>query len=163
MRKSFRLLSNTRTELWDGNFRVQAAAACPGRVYRLMLPRGSTEVRLEAPAWRPAEAGIDREGELGVYVSAIVAESDGRALPLVGDRMPFDPVPMPVGKLRQRLGDPRIAVWDLWWAYLPLLPLPNWALWLIGVAWGGMAVSCLAAGGALLRQRFPHERRPPAA
>ncbi|NTU85135.1 MAG: hypothetical protein HGA45_38205 [Chloroflexales bacterium] len=110
-------------------------------------------MRLAAPAWRPAEAGIDRNGALGVYLGAVSAEAGGRALPLVGDRLPADPAPLATGDLRRHLGDPRVALWDIWWAYLPLMPLPTWAAWAVAAAWGGLAAACVVAGGALLARR----------
>jgi hypothetical protein len=123
---------------------VAEGPACPGLVLRLLLPPGPAEVRLAAPPWRPAEAGIDRKGTLGVYLSAVEATEDGRALPLVGDRLPADPVPLATGDLRRHLGDRRVALWDIWWAYLPLMPLPTWAMWAVAAVWGGVALGCLA-------------------
>ena len=131
---------------------VANGPACPGRVYRLLLPPGPAEVRLTAPVWRPAAAGLDRAGELGVYLSAVTAEADGQALRLVGDRLPADPAPLATAALRRHLGDPRVALWDFWWAYLPLMPLPAWAAWLIGATWSGVAVGSVVAGGVLLRR-----------
>lgn len=136
---------------------LAAGPACPGRVYRLLLPPGASALSLAAPTWRPADAGIAREGELGVFLSAALLTADGQAQPLVGDRLPADPVPLGLGALRQHLGDPRVAAWDLWWAYLPLTALAPAAVWGIAAPWAALALACVAAGALLLaRGGGPH-------
>lgn len=132
---------------------------CPGRIYRLPLPPVTTEVRLVSPTWRPASVGIPRAEELGVYVSWIEARAGKERLPLIADRLPLDPVSLHPGALRWRLSDWRIPVWDFWWAYLPLSTLPPASVRGITAAWGGLALTSVAAGLWLLA-RAPVKSSP---
>ncbi|MCX7790682.1 MAG: hypothetical protein N2378_08585 [Chloroflexaceae bacterium] len=132
-----------------GEVRI-ADTPCPGRVYRVPLPPVTTEVRLVSPTWRPVSVGIPRDEDLGVYVNWIEASSGTHRLPLVGDRLPLDPVSLHPGVLRWRLSDWRIPVWDFWWAYLPLSTLPPASVQAIMAAWGGLALASIVTGLWLL-------------
>jgi len=136
-----------------------ADTPCPGRIYRIPLPPATTEVRLVSPTWRPTSAGIPRDEDLGVYVSGIEARAGKQHLPLVGDRLPLDPVPLHPGVLRWHLSDWRIPVWDFWWAYLPLSTLPPSSIRGIMAAWGSVALGSIAAGLWLLARAQAGARR----
>lgn len=124
---------------------------CPGRIFRLFLPPVSTEVILEAPTWRPSEAGMARDEDLGIFLSSLSARAGGRPLRLAGDPLPLDPLPLRPNAMRDRLNDPRIPVWDFWWIYLHATDLPKPIIWRMTAAWLGLALIGVGAGGWLLR------------
>lgn len=119
--------------------------ACPRRLYRVLLPPGSSRIELAAPPWRPAAAGIEREGELGIYVTSLSA-AGARALTLVGDRFPADPVPLGRHAMVRHLSDPRVATWDFWWSLMPLMPLGVGDARLVATVWGGLAALAALSG-----------------
>jgi hypothetical protein len=134
-----------------GGRTIAAHVPCPGRVYRALLPPGTSTLDLASPGWSPAAAGVARDDQaLGIYLRHLGASGVGGPLRLVGDRLPAEPLPIDAGALRQRLGDPRVAIWDFWWAYLPLLPLPAAARALVATVWGGAALISLGVGLGLL-------------
>jgi hypothetical protein len=130
------------------------AQPCPGRVYRLLLPPGAARLDLSSPGWQPAGSGGGQPDRRGIYVDEIAASAGGASLALVGDRLPAEGMPIRAAALRTWLGEVRLPLWDYWWAYLPLLPLPAPVALAIGVGWAGVALACLAVGAALAGRGF---------
>lgn len=128
-----------------------SARACPPRRYALLLPPGRAEIALSASPWRPADAGIDRDGELGVYITSVAARAGGEPLALAGRLVPIPPAPAGPVALRQWSSDYRHGHWDLWPWYLAHAGLPARPAWLLAGLWAGMALALLALGAAGLR------------
>jgi hypothetical protein len=132
---------------------IADAPGCPQRVYRLLLPAERSALILTAPPWRPSDAGIDRDETLGVFLTELRADTNGAALPLVGDRLPLEPFPIGARAIDRQLSDPRNTVLDFWWAYLPLMPLPEASRLFIALIWGGVALTAAICGLLVRRER----------
>lgn len=130
---------------------------CPGRIYRLLLPPGASRLDLSSPGWEPGAAEGDRADRRGVYVTDLAVTVGGHALAIEGDRLPVEDMPIHAAAMRTWMGDVRLPLWDYWWAYLPLLPLPKSVALAIGAAWAGVALACLSIGAALAGKSFLEE------
>lgn len=127
---------------------LRDATPCPGRVYRLLLPPGAARIALDSPGWQAAAGDVR-----GVYVTTIGASAGGHALGIEGDRLLAEEMPGGGSAMRRWMGDPRLALWDFWWEYLPLLSLTPAQRAAITVGWAGAAIGAIGAGAWLLRQR----------
>jgi hypothetical protein len=134
---------------------------CPGRIYRLLLPPGASQIGLSSPGWEPVGTAEGQADRRGVYVAELSVSAGGRQIAIEGDRLPAEGMPIQAAAMRTWMGEVRLPLWDYWWAYLPLLPLPASVALAIGVGWAGVALTCLAAGAALARKGFHEAGQPP--
>lgn len=135
----------------DGR-RLDGGSPCPGRRYRMVLPPRPTTITLSAPGWRPAEAGIRREGELGVLVRDAAVEQGAARLALAGELVPIPP--MPAGQVQQRKwnSDYRLGHFDFWWWFLGYTPLAPGQRAAAAAIWLAAGLVLVVAGIAGLRR-----------
>ncbi len=131
--------------------RIGELTACPARRIALLLPARPAHLQIDSPAWNPADAGVDREGPLGVYLIQAAAWANGSPLALRGNLLPTPPLPSGPVALRQWASDYRYGQWDVWWWYLAHSGLPTAPSLALGVAWAAVALSLIAVGAHRLR------------
>jgi hypothetical protein len=73
-------------------------------------------------------------------------------LALRGNPVPIPPLPAGPFALRQWASDYRYGHWDVWWWYLAHSGLPAAPSLALGLAWAGVALGLIAAGGTRLRR-----------
>ncbi|NNJ12445.1 hypothetical protein EKD04_019145 [Chloroflexales bacterium ZM16-3] len=126
-------------------------AACPPRRIALLLPSRPSHLQIDSPAWNPADAGIEREGPLGFYLSRAEAWADTTPMILRGNPIPIPPLPAGSVSLRRWESDYRYGHWDVWPWYLANSGLPTTPSYLLATVWAGIALGMLGAGALLLR------------
>jgi hypothetical protein len=126
--------------------------ACPPRQIALLLPPRRAQLQIDSPAWQPSEAGIERAGPLGVYLSRAEARAEATSLSLRASPVPIPPMPAGVSSLRRWISDYRYGHWDVWPWYLAHSGLPAGPALTLGAVWAGMALALTVVGGLLLRQ-----------
>jgi hypothetical protein len=141
------------TLLLNGTALLRKTTACPARRYHLLLPGGRNVLSLQTTGWRPAEFGIAKEGELGVYLHNLRADADGVALPIYGYRLPITPMPESSSGQRRWAGDYRFGHWDFWWWYLYHSGWPARANTLLAVLWLALAGGALVSGILFMKGR----------
>jgi hypothetical protein len=120
--------------------------ACPPRRYAVLLAPGAAEIGISTPGWRPAEAGVDREESLGVYIMNAAASAGDEPLTLAGRLVPIPPAPAGPVALRQWSSDYRYGHWDLWPWYLTHSGLPGGPSRLLAGLWSGVALALVIVG-----------------
>jgi hypothetical protein len=133
-----------------GDALIGELAACPARHIALLLPARPARLQIDSPAWQPADAGVDREGPLGIYLSQAAAWADDAPLALRGNPVPIPPLPAGPFALRQWASDYRYGHWDGWWWYLAHSGLPAAPSLALGIAWASVAISLIAFGARRL-------------
>jgi hypothetical protein len=134
-----------------GEAELGELAACPPRRIIMLLPARPDRLRLISPAWQPADAGIDRDGPLGIYLSRAAAWADGAPLALRGSALPIPSMPAGAVSLRRWTGDYRYGHWDFWPWYLAHSGLPPAPTLALSAAWAGVALAMIGAGARGLR------------
>lgn len=119
---------------------------CPPRTYALLLPARRTMLQIESPLWKPSEAGLDRDGLLGVQVQSLQAQADGTLLTLRGDLIPTTTMPTGYVSIRRWTGDHRFGHWDFWWYYIMHSDLPTGPLGLLVGIWLAIAIGLIGWG-----------------
>lgn len=130
---------------------LAAGTTCPARTFHLLLPVGRTELSLQATAWDPLAAGVERAGPLGVVLQNVSARAGDQDLTLRGDLIPIPPVPTGQVLLRRWVHDYRYGHWDFWWWYLAKSGLPRMPSILLAGGWVIAAVGLIAGGYRRLR------------
>lgn len=125
---------------------LRGPVACPPRRYQLLLAPGASRLELRSAGWRPAEVGIEREGELGVYLLNAQASVAGQPLALAGELVPVSPAPATPVALRQWTSDYRYGHWDLWIWYLTRSGLPAGPVRILATIWAGLGLALLVGG-----------------
>jgi hypothetical protein len=134
-----------------GEVKLGELAACPSRRIMLLLPARPDSLLLSSPAWQPADAGIDRDGPLGIYLSGAAAWADAGPLALRGAPVPIPPMPAGSVSLRRWAGDYRYGHWDVWGWYLAHSGLPAGPSLALAAGWAGAALALIGAGARGLR------------
>jgi hypothetical protein len=145
--------------IWlDGLPLVRNTIACPARRYHLLLPARRTVLNLQTTGWRPAEFGIEKAGELGVYLNKLSVSADGTLLPVYGYRLPITPMPESSSAQRRWAGDHRYGHWDFWWWYLYHSGWPVQANMLFAALWLALALGSLGMSVLMLRGKTFNRR-----
>ncbi len=142
--------------LTRGAGQLTREAPCPPRAYRLLLPPERATLTLSSPGWQPAEAGIARDGPLGLYLTEARAWTDEAPLTLVGRLVPIPPAPAGPVALRQWSSDYRYGHWDLWAWYLAHSGLPAAPSWTLALGWAGVGLALALTGGLAVRGHLHH-------
>jgi hypothetical protein len=127
-------------------------AACPPRRYQLLLPAERATLTLSTVGWRPADFGIERQGQLGVYLSAMQVSAAEQPLPIYGYRLPITPMPENSAAQRRWAGDDRFGHWDFWWWYMWHSGLPAGPNAIFATLWLALALGALSCGILLFRR-----------
>lgn len=124
---------------------------CPPRTYAVLLPTQHTTLHIETLLWKPSEAGLNRDGVLGVQVLSLEAYADGTPLTLRGDLIPTTTMPTGYVSIRRWTGDHRLGHWDFWWYYILYSDLPAVPLGVLVGIWLTIAIGLIGWGAWNLR------------
>lgn len=130
---------------------------CPPRTYHLLLPARTATLSLDATAWEPQAARIEREdGPLGVKLLNLTAQADGQVVPVRGALVPIMPLPPGTGPvtIREWVNDYRYGHWDFWWWYLAHSGFPAGPAVVLAGVWLGLGCGLTGWGGGRLWQVF---------
>lgn len=126
---------------------------CPARHYAVLLPAGGSTLYLTSSTWNPRQHGFKRsEVALGVRIEALRATAGTTPLTVQGALIPVPPLPpdaRAVG-IRNWVVDYRYLHWDFWWWYLLHSGFAPPFVATLLLLWGGIALTCILTGGALL-------------
>ncbi|NTW01835.1 MAG: hypothetical protein HGA19_11155, partial [Oscillochloris sp.] len=135
---------------------IGEVAACPPRHISLLLPGRPAHLQIDSSAWSPADAGIDRAGPLGIFVSTAAAWVGEIPMELSGTTMPIPPVPTGPVALRFWTSDYRYGHWDVWWWYLAHSGLPATPSIGLALGWAGLALILSSTGAGMLWRMRQH-------